>query len=221
MSEAGLMSPRAIHAYGPSLLVSHRPRFRARRPGLRGEIEPRVLRGQGEFAERVLLRQDIAEGDALVVGPQDDVHAPVRRVLLPQRRRRARCIGRGPSAGPRTRSPRSNRSTASPSRRPRSRGRAPGAPSEVEPERRIGQDRRPLVGHAVVEPLAGEVGLGLGLERERDDEAAVGRSDGQRRGALARARVAGHSGGDGQERGEKDERLLYDDMGSLRKAGQR
>ena len=51
----------------------------------RREIEARVLGGQGEFAERLLLRQDVAEGDALVVGPEDEVDAPARRLLLPQR----------------------------------------------------------------------------------------------------------------------------------------
>ena len=50
-----------------------------------GEIETGVFGGQGELVERPLFRQDIAEGQPLVVGPEYDVHAPPGRPLFAQR----------------------------------------------------------------------------------------------------------------------------------------
>ena len=64
----------------------------------------------------------------------------------------------------------------------------------VESERRIGEDGRPLVAHPVIEPLAGEIGLGLGFELERDRQAPVGRRDGQTARAAVGGRLARRSG---------------------------
>ena len=147
--------------------------------GVLGEVESRRLRRDRELADRLLLRQHITEGDSLVIRPQHDVHLPVGRVLLAQGDDELAVLVRHRPLGP---------ERVLPSRVVRPLLRPDdlevmveriGA-RKIQSERRIGQDRRALVGHPIVEPLAREIRLRLGRQRDRNGQAPVRRRDGHR-----------------------------------------
>ncbi len=176
------------------------PQVQGEGRGVVGEVETRRLGGDREFLEGFLFGQDVAEGDALIVSPQDDVEPPPGRGLLAELGDElVELVGDHP-LGPESALPgRGDRPLLDPEdlEVTAERGRA----VKVEPERRIGQDRRSFISDAVIEPLAGEIGLGLGRDRQGDGQAAVRRRDAHR---GARGAVLGRGAGPGQdEQGEQ------------------
>ncbi len=145
--------------------------------GVLGEVESRRLRRDRELADRLLLREHITEGDSLVIRSQLDVHIPVGRVLLAQGDDELVVLVRHRPLGPEGVLP---SRVVRPFLRPENLEvmvERIGA-RQIQSERRIGQDRRALIRHPIVEPLAREIRLRLGRQRDRYGQAAVRRRDG-------------------------------------------
>ena len=105
-------SPRRAASRNTSRRAScscQRQRVRRR---VAGEGESGELVGQDEFVERLLLRDQVAEGDAVVEGAEGEVEPSDAAGPLPPARRSARCDGPAPRTPCRRGSHRSRRDSA-------------------------------------------------------------------------------------------------------------
>ena len=147
--------------------------------GSPGKVEPGELVGEDELGERLLVRDQVAEGDAVVEGAEGEVEPSDAAAPPPPARRSARCDGRAPRTPCRRGSRRSRRGSAGGCRRPS--GLREAARSRRTPAR--ASRRRPAC-----RGTPRRSGAALLAEPERHPQAAVGRLE-RERPRFGRSRI--------------------------------